>query len=123
MITATHLSTAIDAIPSDSTQMDANAKEVLSNVQILARILKHTVSELKELSIDEIIYLINPAQVEVSTRPVEPGLTNLGKVEETLTENIILGEGTIFFDIRFSIYYKEKSLKILLNIEAHSGEE
>ena len=121
MITETHLATAIDAIPLDSTVMDAYAKEVLADVQILARILKYTVSELQELSIDEIISLLDPTQIKISQTPVAPGLTNLGKIEGLATENIILGEGTIYFDIRFSIYYKEKALKILINVEAQKS--
>lgn len=121
MITDTHIATAISSIPPGSTQIDANAKELLADVQILAHILKYTVLELQELSINEITSLIDPTQIELSSLPVHPGLTNLGKIEGTNTESTILGEGTVYFDIRFSIYYKEKELKILLNIEAQKS--
>ena len=121
MLTSTHIATAIDSIIPDSTQMDENIKEVLADVQILARILKYTVIELQELSVDKIISLLDAKQIEVNRTPVDPGLTNLGKIEGTNTENTTLGEGTIYFDIRFSVYYKEKSLKILLNLEAQKS--
>ena len=38
-----------------------------------------------------------------------------------MTEDNIPGEGIIFYDIRFTVYLKEKEMKILINIEAQKS--
>lgn len=55
----THIATTLDATTPAKIRYDINVKEVLADVQILSRILKYTVEELRELSIDEIISCIN----------------------------------------------------------------
>ena len=117
----THIATTLDATTPAKIRYDINVKEVLADVQILSRILKYTVEELHELSIDEIISCINKNDIEIGKTPVTPGLTNLGKVPGHITEDVVPNEGTIFFDIRFPIYYKGNSIKILINIEAQKS--
>lgn len=116
----THIASALSVTPADKLKLDSNIKEVLADVQILSRILKYTVVELEHLSIDEIISCIDTNQIELGTTSIEPGLTNLGKIDNLSLENHILGEGTIFFDIRFPVYYQNHSIKILINLEAQT---
>lgn len=89
METNTHLGNTIDAIDPINAKYDKNVKEFLSDIQILARIVKYTVEEVQDLSIDEIIGCIDEKAIETGVVPVEPGLTNLGRVEGEKTENAI----------------------------------
>ncbi len=52
---------------------------------------------------------------------VDLGLTNTGRIENVQTENSVPNEGYISFDIRFSIHYKKKTIKIIINIEAQKS--
>lgn len=117
----THIATALDAIVPDRIRYDEYVKEVLADVQILARILKYSVEELKELSIDEIILCIDEEQIEIGKAPVAPGLTNFGKIKGAVTEDTVINEGTVYFDIRFPVYYSGRTIKILINIEAQKS--
>ena len=57
--------------------------------------------------------------IAVGSVPVGPGFTGLGRVRESKTEDSVPGEGTIFFDIRFSAYPKGNAgVKFLINLEA-----
>ena len=116
----THLGNAMDAIMPERVRYDQNIKELLSDIQILARIVKYTVKEVKELSVDEIMECIDKQSICVSKAEVEPGLTNYGKVQSTQTEDNVLNEGRITFDIRFSLMYNE-SIRVIINIEAQKA--
>lgn len=86
----THLSDTIDMVFSDdqcSAKYDASVKEMLSDKQILARILKFTLDEFMNYDINEIINCID--EPEVSETYVDPGLTNTGKVHKESEENSI----------------------------------
>lgn len=37
--------------------------------------------------------------IEIGTRPIDAGLSNLGRVKETITEDNVPGEGIIYYDI------------------------
>lgn len=121
MKTQTHLKNTIDAIDSDKAKYDKNIKELLADIQVLARILKYTVEEVKDLTIGEIIECIDDQSIEVGATLVDPGLTNTGRIENVQTENSVPNEGYISFDIRFSIHYKKKAIKIIINIEAQKS--
>ena len=121
MKTQTHLKNTIDAIDSDKAKYDKNIKELLADIQVLARILKYTVEEVKDLTIGEIIECIDDQSIEVGAALVDPGLTNTGRIENVQTENSVPNEGYISFDIRFSIHYKKKTIKIIINIEAQKS--
>ena len=121
MKTQTHLKNTIDAIDSDKAKYDKNIKELLADIQVLSRILKYTVEEVKDLTIEEIIECIDDQSIEVGAALVDPGLTNTGRIENVQTENSVPNEGYISFDIRFSIHYKKKAIKIIINIEAQKS--
>ena len=113
----THLANVMDSAMPEKLFYDQNIKELLSDIQILARIVKYTVKEVNELSVREIIECIDKQSICIGETEIDPGLTNYGKIQSTQTEDIILNEGKITFDIRFSLVYKDV-IKIIINIEA-----
>ena len=112
----THLSQAIAAAQSAAVY-DTNAKFLLADKQILARILKYTIRECRDMEITDIISCIDD-DIEVASSALDPGLTNLGRVREDKTEDSVPGEGTIYYDIRFSAYLGQMKMKFLINLEA-----
>ena len=114
----TNLSQTID-ITTERARYDEYIKEILSDKQILARILKYTLEEFQDTDIDTIIANID--EPEVSKVRVEPGHTNTETIKGAPTEDNVPGEGKIFFDIRFSAYSKDELIKILINIEAQKS--
>lgn len=116
-MTETHLSQAIEATNPSEVAYDTNTKYLLADKQVLARILKYTLQEFKDMETEDIILCIGD-DIEIGTRPLDPGLSNLGRVNLTNTEDNVPGEGKIFYDIRFTAYVKKTEIKILINIEA-----
>lgn len=86
----------------DKEKTDMACKRVLSSKEILAYILKGVVPEYAECSVEEIAEnYIEPDEVR-NDIPVAPGLTNKkGYVEGMAQEDGILGEATVFFDVKF----------------------
>ena len=120
-MTETHLAQAVEAAGLASTY-DTNVKYLLADRQILARILKYTVEEFRDMPVAEIMNCIG-SDIEVASVPVDPGMTNLGRVTESNTEDNVPGEGKIFFDIRFCVYHRQREMKFLINIEAQKSSE
>lgn len=114
----THLGNAIEAIDSLKARYDKNVKELLADIQVLSRIVKHTVTEVESLSIQEIMDCIDRSSIRVGVVPVEPGLTNMGKVESIRTEDAIPNEDYITYDIRFVLAAATMELEIIINVEA-----
>lgn len=117
----THLGNAIEAIDSLKARYDKNVKELLADIQVLSRIVKHTVTEVESLSIQEIMDCIDRSSIRVGVVPVEPGLTNMGKVESIRTEDAIPNEAYITYDIRFVLAAAAMELEIIINVEAQSS--
>lgn len=118
----TNLAQTVDAINDSGSAYDTNVKYLLSDKQILSWILKYTVEEFQEMSIEDIIGCIGD-DIEIGTRPVDAGLSNLGRVRGTVTEDNVPGEGVIYYDIRFTAYVKETEIKILVNMEAQKSSD
>ena len=116
----TNLAQTVDAANDAGSAYDTNVKYLLADKQILSRILKYTVEEFRDMEIVDILGCIGD-DIEIGTRPVDAGLSNLGRVKGTVTEDNIPGEGIIYYDIRFIAYLKEKEMKILINIEAQKS--
>ena len=114
----TNLSKAID-ITNDTARDDESVKELLADKQVLARILKYSVEEFAELSLDEIIKSIS--EPDIAGIRVEPGMTNLGKVEKQSEEDFVPGEGKNIYDIRFVAYLGTEMIKFLINVEAQKS--
>ena len=112
----TNLAQAVEATIGSSSY-DTNVKFLLADKQILARVLKYAVQEFKDMTIDDIINSIGD-DIDVGTRMLDAGLSNMGRVNVSNTEDNIPGEGKIFFDIRFTAYHKAAEMKFLINLEA-----
>ena len=63
------------------------------------------------------------ADIEIGTRPLDAGLSNMGRVNASSAEDNIPGEGKIFFDIRFTAYHRETEMKFLINLEAQRSSD
>lgn len=117
----TNLAQAVEAANASSSY-DTNIKFLLADKQILARILKYAVSEFKDMAIEDIMVSIRE-DIEIETRPLDAGLSNLGRVNTDNTEDNIPGEGKIVFDIRFTAYHIETEMKFLINLEAQRSSD
>ena len=116
----TYLSQTIDIV-NDNARYDTSVKEVLADKQVLARILKYSLTEFQDDEIDDIM---NNMDIPVISKVrMEPGQTNLNKIEKTSEEDNIPGEGKIFYDIRFSVFRGEEQIKFLINIEAQKSSD
>lgn len=112
----TNLAQAVEAA-NDASAYDTNIKFLLADKQILARILKYAVQEFKDMAIGDIMHSIGE-DIEIGAKALDAGLSNLGRVNASGTEDNIPGEGKIFFDIRFTAYHKKMEMKFLINLEA-----
>lgn len=117
----TNLAQAVEAA-NLSSFYDTNIKFLLADKQILARILKYAVQEFRDMTIEEIMASIGE-DIEIGTRPLDAGLSNMGRVNVSNTEDNIPGEGKIFFDIRFTAYHKKAEMKFLINLEAQRSSD
>lgn len=113
----TYLSQAVDATNDAGAAYDTNAKYLLADKQVLAWILKYAVGEFQEMEISAIIACIQD-DIEISTKPTDPGLLRTGRVSGAATEDNVPGEGLIFFDIRFQACLLREEIKFLVNVEA-----
>ncbi len=121
VMTDTNLAQAVQAT-NDASSYDTNVKFLLADKQILARILKYAVQEFKDMTVNDIMGCIGN-DIDVGSKPVDAGLSNMGRVNETSTEDNIPGEGKIFYDIRFTAYHKETEMKFLINLEAQKSSD
>lgn len=101
---------------------DKTLKEVLSNKQFLARIMKRFVFEFSEYSIEDIENkYIEAESVSVSRTGVERNRTN---IEGISNEDATLNEGRIFYDIIFKACYPGqygKYIGLYINVEAQNA--
>lgn len=100
-------------------QYDAQCKKVLSHKVILAWILKYTMEEFREYSIEKIVVCIE-AEPEISSVRVNPGCCAAERISGSKEESKEPGESEIYYDIRFFVYVpkKGKRLRMLINVEA-----
>lgn len=126
--TATHIAHAIE-LSDNKAKYDAEVKNILSDKIILAWILKYTVRELQDYDIETIKDCIE-GEPEISKIPVYPGKSNRSKISGTNTEDKVVNEGEIRYDIRFFVILPNvlpdgRRRKLLINIEAqkeyHTG--
>lgn len=112
----THLAKSLKKTEFQS-QYDACAKKLLSDKQVLARIMKHTVQEFRNMTVDDIVCCIEE-DAEVSCHPLYDDTVS-EKITGMNTDSNIVGEGSVTFDIRFYAFIPGKErTKFILNIEA-----
>ena len=112
----------------DKAQYDARVKRILSEKHILAHILAKTVDEFKGMNPNDIVKYIE-GEPKISIVPIEPGLTNMEKIDESgqrikglNSESVEANEGLIRFDIIFYVRLKNGLLQIIVNIEAQKDD-
>lgn len=123
----TEITNALNAA-GDKAQYDARVKRLLAQKTILAHILIKTVDEFKGMRPKEVVPYIE-GEPKVGIVPVEPGLTNAEKMDETgqrliglNTENAEINEGLIRFDIIFYVRMKNGLSQIIVNIECQKDD-
>lgn len=106
-------------------QYDDYAKFILSQKEILSRILKFTIKEFEDMEAEDIMELIEgePLVSKVSTEPGETNQTFHGKITGNNTESTELEEGTIIFDVIFYVRMKDGVSRIIINLEAQGIEK
>lgn len=111
------LSKAID-VADVKAQYDAQCKRVLSQREILARILKNVAEEFSGMELEEIAACIE-GEPEISLAKMETGKTN-PVITGISTESTVSGEGSIYYDIRFfaSVPDKGGKIRLIINVEA-----
>ena len=117
-MTGTNIAETIE-INSYTAKYDESVKEMLADKQILARILKYSLEEFANEKLSVIIKSMD--EPVVSQMRMEPGHTNFTRIQKTSEEDLVIGEGKIYFDIRFSVYLGADLIKILINIEAQKS--
>lgn len=117
----TNIAQAVEATKY-KTSYDVNIKYLLADKQVLARILKYAVREFQDMALLDIMACIGN-DIEVGTKPVDAGLSNMGRITESNTEDNIPGEGKIFYDIRFTAYHRKMEMKFLINVEAQRSSD
>lgn len=101
-----------------SAKYDACVKRVLAAKEILARILVFAVPEFQDYTFDEAKLAID-GKPEISTKSVTPVPE---AVVESKNESKLPGEGTVYFDIVFSVHTKDgECRKIIINLEAQNN--
>ena len=109
---------AIDA-GGKKAQYDAEAKQFLSNVEILSRIMKRVVPEFKGMELGDIKKCI--LKPTVGTELLDEGLTNITGEN---TESNIPSEGYVTFDIKFSARADSNPRgKVILDMEMQRRRE
>lgn len=112
----THLAETMSKLDVDKAMRDDYAKCILADPQILANIVKVIVPEFREYSIKDIIPCIGETIVSL-TVPERLCI----KIESDGTEDIDIENGKIIYDIRFPLYYNNRTIKILVNVEAQKS--
>ena len=99
---------------------DTEAKKLLSNKEILARIIKYSVAEFQNYSIPEIIDSIEGDPV-ISKIKVRPGHSP-GNIVGRSNSDKEIDEGEITYDILFHVITPDKQrTKIIINVEAQNN--
>ena len=107
-------------IAKDKAEYDGAIKNILSDKSILAWITSRAVKELRGYPIDIIKECIE-GEPKISKIPVAPGRTNEAITGDN-TEDKVAYEGTVYFDIRFTVITPgEERIKLIINIEAQKN--
>ena len=117
---STNLAKTLESIGDGNAAYDSNVKNLLADKQILSRILKYTLDEFKDMELHEITKCIC-SDIVVESQFLDAGLSNLEKVQGSATEDNVLNEGKILYDIRFSVRIKSTDIIILVNVEAQKS--
>jgi hypothetical protein len=111
----TYLTHAIE-IADMKAQYDGEAKKIVSDKGVLSWILKYTVEELQDCTLEEIRNAIE--DVKVAAVPLQPGRKIPEVITGMSTEDKVPNEGMVTYDVRFYVITpKGERIKLLLNVE------
>ena len=105
----------------DKARYDKACKNLLSSIQILARILKYCVPEFKDCDIKDIEEKYIEGEPIVSKREVHQD--EQGEFIQGMdTEDSSMTEGTVYFDILFYVILPDsgKRVRMIINVEAQN---
>lgn len=109
------------SISEQKEKYDTYCKLILGHKSILAWIMKSTMREYRDSSIDEIQELIEGTP-EIGSVRVNPGETNSKpeRITGISSEDNVPNEGIIYYDIRYYAYLpgSEDKAKVIINVEA-----
>ena len=114
------LAKRIDAA-GENADYDESCKQLLSNKQILARILKSCVAEFADCPLKDIEEKYIEGTVQISERVVHQD-EDAEFIRGTNTEDASMKEGTIFYDIRFDVVSPKdgRMIRMLVNVESQN---
>lgn len=113
---ASHTKRVVAAV-SDDVRADEKIKQVFSSKQVLARIVKPIIPELKDMSDQEVERRIEAVDTETAVSAYK----NPDKIVGSATEDRVAGEGNVNYDIRFSVLCpdkKKRECQVLIDLEA-----
>ena len=96
-------------------QYDYEAKKLLANKEILARIMQKCVDEFKSMEVDDILPCIEEG-IQISNVPVDRGVTNRPKITGIITDDAVPYEGHVYYDIYFWAFVPEGKTKVRVYI-------
>ncbi|MBO5338043.1 MAG: hypothetical protein J6A94_13045 [Lachnospiraceae bacterium] len=104
----------------DKSKYDSEVKKILSDKTILSWIMKYSIREFEQYSIEMIRECIE-GEPEISTRKVLPGYSP-EEISGMNTESSVPGEGTITYDICFyAMIPGGEQVKLIINVEAQKS--
>lgn len=112
------LSRKID-ITDKKAEYDENVKWLLSEKIILAYILVYSVREYRGMNPQDAVSLIEGTP-QVSEVRVNPGETNSTEIIGDNVEDVVPGEGKVYYDIRFRAWAPDRSdlIQLIIDLEA-----
>ena len=117
----TTLSQSIDIVQQKA-QYDEACKKVLAEKIILAWIMKHTMKEYADYSVQEIMENFIVGEPKVAEKNVLPDETNTPRITGTGVEDTTVTEGSITYDIRFRAILpcSDEKVQMIINVEAQN---
>lgn len=104
-------------------QYDVACKRLLSEKIILAWILKCCTEEFRDIAVNEIVEKYIEGEPQVSKVAVMPDQTNApDRIQGIGTEDALLTEGTVYYDIRFvaTAPVSGELIRLIINLEAQN---
>jgi len=117
----TNINKKITAMDNTKAMYDDVCKSLLKDKQIMARILKACVEEFSDCQLDDIIKYAFVGEVHVGSYPVDRDAV-APEVANEDTEDSVLNEGLIRYDLRFTVIVpnSEEQVSLIINIEAQN---
>ncbi len=109
----------------DKARYDEACRKLLADKHVLAWIMKQTVHEYRDSSIEDIVRKYIEGSPDVGNIPVDPDATNkadAGKIQGLANDDKSLTEGNIFYDIKFSALAPslDEAVYLVMNIESQN---